>query len=106
MLYFSELKGRPVYTEDNVNVGTLNDVIFLAQENPILTKVVLKTKLDPSSIISMKYIKRINGGIVLQKNFHISKLEENELYISKNLLDNQIIDIAGDKIVRVNDVAI
>ncbi len=34
----------------------------------------------------------------------MSQKEENELFVEKNLLDKQIIDIKGNKIVRVNDV--
>ena len=34
------------------------------------------------------------------------ELIENELYIKKNLIDKQIIDIGGNKIVRVNDVSL
>lgn len=106
MLYFSELKNKKVYTEDNIRIGKLKDLIFLASENPVVTKLVMKTPNEPNVIIPLEYIKKLDGAVVLSKNYETSELDENELYLVNNLLDNQIIDITGDKIVRVNDVAI
>jgi sporulation protein YlmC with PRC-barrel domain len=42
MLYFSELKGKRVLTEDGIFVGKLDDLIFLLSEKPLLTKLVIK----------------------------------------------------------------
>lgn len=106
MIYFSELKNRKVYTEDRIYVGKLQDVIFLASEKPTVTKIVIKSRHDSPTIIPFQYIQKINSVIVLKKEFEESQLADNELYIEKNLLDKQIIDIKGNKIVRVNDVAI
>ncbi len=106
MLYFSELKGKKVFTEDNIFIGKLKDIIFLASDNPLTTKLVVKAKKEPELIIPFDYLKKINGNIIISKNFQTSELSENELFLVSNLLDNQIIDISGDKIVRVNDVAI
>ncbi|MBI4008862.1 magnesium transporter, partial [Candidatus Roizmanbacteria bacterium] len=36
----------------------------------------------------------------------ISELEENELFLLKNIQDKQIIDLKGNKVVRVNDVVL
>ena len=44
--------------------------------------------------------------MTIEKEFLVTYLEENELYLVKNLLDKQIIDLKGNKIVRVNDVAL
>lgn len=106
MLYFSELKNKKVYTEDNISFGKLKDIIFLALDTPTVTKLVVKTKSEDDLIIPLKYLVKMNGGITVGKNFQETKLDENELYLGDNLLDNQIIDISGSKIVRVNDVVI
>lgn len=106
MLYFSEIVGKKVYTEDDIYVGYLEDMIFLVAENPIVTKIVIKNKAKEKIIISTDYLKKINKIIRIEKEFLSSSLEENELYLVKNLLDKQIIDLKGNKIVRVNDVAI
>lgn len=106
MIYFSELQGKKVITEDQVEVGILEDIIFLASENPLITKIVVRGTLKERLIIPISYIRRLNQPIILGKEYVISTLEENELHLVKNLLDKQIIDLIGNKIVRVNDVAI
>ena len=107
MIYFSEVKNRKVYTEDRIYVGKLQDVIFLASEKPNITKIVVKPHSNqPSFIIPIRFVQKINSIIVIHKKYDVAELEVNELYIEKNLLDKQIIDLTGSKIVRVNDVAI
>jgi CBS domain-containing protein/sporulation protein YlmC with PRC-barrel domain len=106
MLYFSELKNKKIFTEDNIYLGKLKDVIFTASEDSSITKFVIKTKSNPKLIIPIESINNINNDIFIKKHFLHSDLAEDELYLTKNLLDNQIIDIKGEKIVRVNDVAI
>lgn len=106
MLYFSEIAGKKVYTEDDIYVGRLDDLIFLVAENPIVTKIVIKDRTKQKLIISTDYLKKINKIVRIEKEFLVTSLEENELFLVKNLLDKQIIDLKGNKIVRVNDVAL
>lgn len=107
MLYFSELKGKNVYTEDNIYIGQLKDIIFLVSaDNPQITKLVLKSRENPETIIPIEALKKLNDRLTISKNYEVSDLKEDELFLAKNLLDNQIIDIAGNKVVRVNDVVI
>lgn len=106
MLYFSEIIGKNVLTEDGILIGKLEDLIFLASENPIVTKIVIRDKEKQRLIISTDYLKKINKNLTIEKQFLVAYLEENELYLVKNLLDKQIIDLKGNKVVRVNDVAL
>lgn len=106
MIYFSEIFNKKIYNEDSLYVGRLKDFIFLASENPYITKIVIENKNKEKEIISYEYVKKINKKIIIEKNYLSSSLEENELFLVKNLLDKQIIDIKGNKVVRVNDVAL
>lgn len=106
MIYFSEIHHKKVVTEDGIAIGRLEDFIFLAANNPLVTKIVVRNKDGQKLIVSTDYMKKINSYITIEKEYMTSYLEENELYLVKNLLDKQIIDIKGNKIVRVNDVAI
>src|SRR3989304_7148173 len=106
MIYFSEIQRKVVGTEDGIAIGHLEDFIFLATDNPLVTKIVVRGSGDQKLIISTDYIMKINSYITIEKEYMTSYLEENELYLVKNLLDKQIIDIKGNKIVRVNDVAL
>ena len=106
MIYLSELKSKEVYTEDNIKVGILEDLIFLASERPDITKIVVRDLSDNKITIPINFIKKINSIITIRKDYQTSDLVENELHLVKNLLDKQIIDLKGDKVVRVNDIAI
>lgn len=106
MLYFSEIVNKKIFTEDNLMVGRFEDLIFLATDNPIVTKIVIRDINGQKIIVSTDYLKKINHHVLIEKEFLASYLEENELYLVKNLLDKQIIDIKGNKVVRVNDVAL
>lgn len=105
MFFFSEIKGKKVYTEDNILLGKLDDLIFKTTDKPYINKLVVRTLNKENFIIPIKYLKKINKDIFLFKNFQTHEPEENELFVLKNLLDKQIVDLKGSKLVRVNDVA-
>jgi sporulation protein YlmC with PRC-barrel domain len=106
MIYFSDFKGKKVVTEDGVVVGKLEDAIFKAIEKPIISKLVIRGINKDKLIIPTNFLLKINKVITIKKDFITAELEENELYLMRNLLDKQIIDLKGSKIVRVNDIAI
>src|SRR3990167_6159757 len=106
MIYFSELANRRVYTQDQVEVGKVSDCIFLATDQPRITKLHIKDKDKNSFLVPIEYFIKINDNVLVQKNYQIVEQVENEISIVKNLLDKQIIDIGGNKVVRVNDVII
>jgi len=105
MIYFSQILNKKVLTEDEVEVGRLDDLIFLSKETPIVTKLVIKTKKEKINV-PIDFLIKINKQIYIRKNFETISLSDNELYILRNLLDKQIIDISGSKVVRVNDVVL
>lgn len=106
MIYFSELRGKVIRTEDQIKIGFLEDVIFLAEDNPKITKFIIRSNLKEKLIIPVAFLKKINNDVIISKDYNTADLQENELYLVKNLLDKQIIDLIGNKIVRVNDVAL
>jgi sporulation protein YlmC with PRC-barrel domain/CBS domain-containing protein len=106
MLYFSELKGKRIVTGDGVKVGRLSDLVFKASDHPSITKLSIRTANNLHTLVPIEYISKINGDVIIEKNYLSSELGENELFVVKNLLDKQIIDIQGNKIVRVNDVVL
>jgi CBS domain-containing protein/sporulation protein YlmC with PRC-barrel domain len=104
MIYFSEILHKAVYTDHKTYLGKLKDLIFVVKEKPYVTKMVIHG--DKDIILPLSALKSINGKIIVSENAQHTQLEENELYIHKNILDKQIIDIGGSKVVRVNDVVI
>ncbi len=108
MLYFAQLKGKPVYANGGTAgkpVGTLHDLVFRASHQPVITKLVVKQGRE-RMIVSIMHLKSFTPTILLTPEFSRVHLGDNELFVTANLLDQQIIDIKGNKVVRVNDVAI
>lgn len=103
MLYFSELENKKIVTTDGIVIGRLDDLIFLLSGKPKLTKIVVRTQKGPL-VISTESLQKFNKVVRIAKYFVQTELEENELYVKRNLMDKQIIDISGNKIVRANDV--
>lgn len=105
MVYFSKLRSRRVVTESGVHVGKIYDCVFTFTELAHLTKLVVTVPHDKEPLyISMDDITLFGDEIVVVDTYSKETIEENELYIGRNLLDKQIIDIEGKKVVRVNDV--
>lgn len=106
MIFFTEVKNKPVRTEDNVLVGWLDDLMFDFKDTPTITKIVIKSeKLQHARLfVPIQYVIQMAETIILAKNYMTDYLHENELFVMKNLIDKQIIDIEGRKVVRVNDV--
>lgn len=105
MLYFAELSGKRVISSDGKPTGRLTDLIFLASGQPLVTKLSIHTS-SGTLILPITSVTVFNGGIKLAPNGTTTEIAENELSVRQHLLDQQIIDIKGNKVVRVNDVVI
>lgn len=106
MIYFSEVVNKKVFTQDRRYIGRLRDFIFTATEKPDITKLLIKDNDKKTILLPIKDLIKINSVITIKSNYEVVNLGDNELFVLKNLLDKQIIDIRGNKIVRVNDVFI
>lgn len=105
MLYFAELAGKKVTSADGKLVGRLTDFAFLATDQPLITKLRIDTKVG-HILVPISSMKTLNGKIELASGYETSGVSENELSVRIHLLDQQIIDLKGNKVVRVNDVVI
>ena len=105
MIYFSELQNTRVHTDTGRDVGKLHDIVFLGTDTPRITAIVVRAQ-GQFVLIRMDHIKTFAKTLVIHNGYTPSHYFDNELLIGKNLLDHQIIDINGNKIVRVNDIAI
>lgn len=105
MLFFSELADKTVYAEKHQRLGRLTDLVFLDSGQPRITKLTISAG-SQNLIVPMTMVNVFNGGITLSSSWQPTNVADNELSMRRHLLDQQIIDIKGDKVVRVNDVAI
>lgn len=105
MLYFSELSGEKVFTEEKKYLGKIKDFLFLPAETPLITKVIISSQ-GKKIIIPIKDISKNGIGFTIKKDYTPSEINEEETSLLNNLQNQQIIDIDGVKIIRVNDVII
>lgn len=112
MLYFSELNNKKVVATNQAVVGYLDDLIFTVVGPPYIEKLVVCSSAPWSfktqrMVIPIEYFRKLNHtSIVIDEQFKQVGIGENELYIKKNLLDTQVIDVEENNVVRVNDVLI
>jgi CBS domain-containing protein len=108
MLYLSQAIGRPVRDQHGEPIGTVADLIVaIGDRYPPVTGIVVKTNgreifLHWTSVTSLD----AGGAMLGTSAIDISKFQQrpNEIRLKQDLMDRQIVDIDGRKVVRVNDL--
>lgn len=109
MLFVSQLMQLPVLARDGSDIGVMHDIVVRIdhrQYPPIAGMVVIdrrRTFFIPASHLA----EVTHHGIQLntsQINLQRFVRRDGEVMLNKDVLDHQIIDINGRRIVRVNDI--
>jgi magnesium transporter len=105
--FFSRLQGRPIYDREGRRVGKLRDLALRwERETPKITGIKFTKGIQRH--IPVEQVEEIQPfGLVLTgplKENELIELQPDEFYMGKWLMDKQIIDIKGAKVVRVNDI--
>ncbi|MDR3588584.1 MAG: CBS domain-containing protein [Negativicutes bacterium] len=107
--YFSRLLGRPIYDAGGRMVGRIKDMA-VRWESSFPQVVGIKYAKKVHSLIPIDRIQSFDeNSVTLAQQFSWDQtvaLEESAIYISKWLLDKQIIDLKGTRMVRVNDITL
>lgn len=106
-IYFSRLLGKRIYDASGKTVGRIKDVAVLWDgEIPQVTGI--RYMRDNQTLIPANIVREWTclGVELLQTMDQIKTITitQEELYVGKWLLDKQIIDLKGSKLVRVNDI--
>jgi CBS domain-containing protein/sporulation protein YlmC with PRC-barrel domain len=108
-LALSELIGAPVYDRSGSTAGKVREVTVAPEEDPTrIAGLVVNTKFG-ERLLDPRLISSINGGIrigTLATEWSPFGNGEGMLLLGRDLLDQQIIDVHGRKVVRVNDIDI
>jgi magnesium transporter len=103
----SDLIGAPVYDSSGAQAGRVSELAIVPQQDVNkIAALVLKTK-QGIRLMNPQQILAINGGIKSKANAaDLTDFAGSEgmLMLTRDLLDQQIIDTNGRKVVRVNDV--
>jgi len=109
-LALSELIGAPVYDPSGTSpVGKVRELALIPQDDPNrVAAFVVKTR-HGERLLEMQSVESVNGGVrsdTLASDWTPYASGEGMLLLERDLLDQQIIDVFGRKVVRVNDVDI
>jgi len=104
MVYLSQLLNRKVYYGKET-YGKITDLaVFENYENPSISKIVI-TKDGKKITVSPSVIDLNRHRIILKsEKTPFLPYDEGDFYLNEDLLDKQVIDIDGKRLVRVNDV--
>ena len=115
MVYFSQIKGRPVYDSEEKNIGSIVDLVFVDGEKYAEISHLVYFSRKYRKKVPWRFVKEIKdnpGTATLDADIYLNVPEaelnptfegEREFLVSR-LVDKQIIDVDGLKVVRVNDV--
>src|SRR5438128_1217863 len=106
-LALTELLGAPVIDSTGHSSGRVREVSLTPQEDRIrISLLIIKTKTG-DRVLPLQSVTSINGGVrasTLAADWALPNGTEGLFLLERDLLDQQVIDVHGRKVVRVNDV--
>lgn len=110
MAFVSNVIGRPIVDADGETIGKLNEIICAQREgmtHPVVVAIETRTRKG------IKTIPRSDVAVLLAPVIPLNKRSgeigsynsaSNDIYLVRDILDKQIIDTDGVRVVRVNDL--
>lgn len=105
MVYLSQLLNKNIYYK-NQKIGSIADfAVFTNVAHPSLSKVVIKKGKGKKITVTPSAIDlKRKKAILISDNIPFLPYDEKDFYLNEDLLDKQVIDTDGKRLVRVNDV--
>jgi magnesium transporter len=103
----TELLGAPVYDSSGKASGRVREVALAPQEDRARVAVLIIKTSKGDRILPFSSVSSINSGIRTQttaSEWAPNHSSEGLFLLERDLLDQQVIDVHGRKVVRVNDV--
>jgi CBS domain-containing protein/sporulation protein YlmC with PRC-barrel domain len=109
MLTYSltELLGTPVFDTAGSRCGKVREVALVPQEDRARIAVLIVKTSSGDRLLPFVSVTSMNGGIradTATASWAQSEGAEGMLLLGRDLLDQQVIDVFGRKVVRVNDL--
>ena len=109
MLYLSQMLSQPIFDARNEKIASINDVLvkYGSEEYPPVIGIVARFRRR-NFFIPRRNISELglHGAKMSSAKLDLTPFErrEGEVLLGKDVLDNQLIDVDGKRVVRVNDV--
>ena len=103
----TELLGTPVYDSTGAKVGRVREVALCPQEDTVRVSALVVRTSQCDRLLPTAAITQAEGTVrasTSQEDWAVYVSHEGLLLLGRDLLDQQIIDVHGRKVVRVNDV--
>lgn len=110
MIYLRQILKQPVFDKDGEQIGVISDLAIATGEVfPRVTSLAfIGPRKTPFMISWRKYVESYDGSCVRlnvpSSDIRFSYLQPDEVLLTRDLLDKQIVDTQGMKVVRVNDL--
>jgi magnesium transporter len=110
MSFISELTGKPVTDIDGVQIGTLKDLVARKHNDfhhPVVDAIIIQNKDEQFAVPFSEVVVLLAAAVSLRLRkgkFPAYVLKEDDILLVEDVLDKQIIDIDGARVVRVNDI--
>ncbi len=108
MLFLTTLQGSPVVGKGDEPIGTLSDIVVRIgdDEFPPISGIIVRDRrreffIPVAQLQQLNGVARLNSSLVDLQRF---RRRDGEVILGRDVLDHQIIDITGRRIVRVNDI--
>ncbi|HUJ94305.1 MAG TPA: CBS domain-containing protein [Terriglobales bacterium] len=106
-LALTELLGTPVLDSTGLRSGRVRELAIIPQEDRSRIAVLIVKAKGGSRMLPFASVASINGGVRTNNSaaeWAAAKPAEGMFLLERDLLDQQVIDVFGRKVVRVNDV--
>lgn len=110
MIYLSQMLGKPVVDATGTTIGAINDIAIATGEVfPRVTSLAFKgPDKTPFMLSWRKFVEEFDGDHIKlnvpANEIRFSYLQPDEVLLHRDLLNKQIVDTQGMKVVRVNDL--
>jgi CBS domain-containing protein len=106
-LALTELLGAPVFDSAGTSSGRVREVALAPQEDRVRISVLIVKTPTGDRLLPLQAVRSIDGGVrasTTLTEWSPANGTEGLFLLERDLLDQQVIDVYGRKVVRVNDV--
>src|SRR5919199_290932 len=109
MLYLSEVLHLPVIDSQNRTLGRVSDLAARpARPYPYISLIRVRTGRRSHRYVSWQDVRSFEATQIIlsrrETELPPAQLQDSDVLLAKNVLDKQIVDLEGRKLVRVQDV--
>jgi len=110
MAFISELTGRPVTDIDGTQIGVLKDLVARPLKDlrhPVVDAIIVHSKAGDRTVPYSDLAALLSAAIPLKRpssEIPDYQLQDDDIRLVADVLDKQILDTDGARVVRVNDI--